>query len=92
MRSVAFLLCALVSGFLTVPEAGAGATPALAEHLQRRLGVFEDVTAGVDCPARNLLVGRLLATRGPQFADARAAMRNRDGLLQPCSASAGLRL
>jgi hypothetical protein len=42
--------------------------------------------------APNLLVGRLLATSGPQFADARAAMRNREGLLPLGSASTGFRL
>jgi urease accessory protein len=68
------------------------ATPVLAEHIHRHLGTFEHVTAGVDCVAPNLLVGRLLATRGPQFADARAAMRLREGPLPPCSASNGLRL
>ena len=51
------------------------ATAARAEKLQQQLDAVRDVRAGVDCLAPHLLVSRLLATRGPQFAAARAALR-----------------
>lgn len=52
------------------------ATPGRAEEAQRRLPAGEGLRAGVDCVATNLLVGRLLAERGPQFACARAVLRD----------------
>ena len=54
----------------------AAATAARAEVAQERLASIEGLRAGVDCPAPNLLVGRLLAARGPQFASARAVLRD----------------
>ena len=51
------------------------ATAACAEHLQQQLNGINEVRAGVDGLAPGLLVGRLLGTRGPQFAAARAAFR-----------------
>jgi urease accessory protein len=52
------------------------ATAGRAEEAQRRLPASEGLRAGVDCPAANLVVGRLLAERGPQFAAARAVLRD----------------
>ena len=52
------------------------ATAARGEELQQRLDAISDVRAGVDCLAPHLLVSRLLATRGPQFSAARAAVRD----------------
>ena len=46
-----------------------------AEHLQQQLDGNNEVRAGVECLGPHLLVGRLLATRGPQFSKARAAFR-----------------
>ena len=48
-----------------------------AEMLQHRLDAseMEDVQAGVDAIGPHLIVGRLLASRGPAFAAARAAVR-----------------
>ena len=51
------------------------ATAARAEEIQRQLDAIGEIRAGVDCVAPHLLVGRLLSTRGPQFAAARAAFR-----------------
>jgi urease accessory protein len=51
-----------------VSAAGAGA-------LQQRLSAAGDAWAGVDCVAPDLLVGRVLAIHGPEFAAARAAFR-----------------
>ncbi len=53
-----------------------GATAACAERLQMRLGTIDGIRAGVDAVSPNLIVGRLLAARGPQFAAARAALRS----------------
>jgi RNA polymerase sigma factor (TIGR02999 family) len=49
-------------------------TTARAEETQQRLGAIEALRAGVDCLAPHLLVARLLAERGPQFASARAVL------------------
>jgi urease accessory protein UreH len=49
-------------------------TAGRAEEAQQRLGAIEGIRAGVDCLAARLLVGRLLAERGPQFASARAVL------------------
>jgi urease accessory protein len=48
-------------------------------RLQQELGAIADVRAGVDCVAPDLLVGRVLAVRGPQFAAARAVFRRAFG-------------
>src|SRR5207247_5731015 len=53
------------------------ADAARAEDAQQRLDAIDGVRAGVDCPAPQLVVGRLLATRGPQFASARTGLRDR---------------
>jgi urease accessory protein len=53
-----------------------GATAACAERLQMRLGTIDGIHAGVDVVSPNLLVARLLAARGPQFAAAREALRS----------------
>jgi urease accessory protein UreH len=45
-----------------------------AEMLQHRLDDIEDVRAGFDTIAPHLIVGRLLASRGPAFAAARRAV------------------
>ena len=50
-----------------------------AERLHIQLEAIDEVRAGVDCLAPNLLVGRLIAARGPQFAAARAAFRTAFG-------------
>jgi urease accessory protein UreH len=56
------------------------ATAATAGRLQQQLSAIGgDVRAGVDCVAPNLLVGRVLAVRGPQFAAARAMFRQAFG-------------
>ena len=56
------------------------ATAANAGRLQQQLSAIGgDVRAGVDCVAPNLLVGRVLAVRGPQFAAARAMFRQAFG-------------
>jgi urease accessory protein UreH len=52
------------------------ATAARAEDTQERVGSIEGVRAGIDCPAPHLLVGRLLAAHGPQFASARTVVRD----------------
>jgi urease accessory protein UreH len=52
------------------------ATPARAEDAQRRIGAIDTVQGGVDCLASKLVVGRLLAERGPRFALARAVLRD----------------
>ena len=52
------------------------ATTARAEEAQQRLPASDGLRAGIDCLAPNLLVGRLLAERGPQFASARAVLRD----------------
>ncbi len=52
------------------------ATAARAEEAQQRLASIDGLRAGVDCPSANLVVGRLLATHGPQFAAARAVLRD----------------
>jgi urease accessory protein len=57
----------------------AHATAESAERLQRQLGAIGEIRAGVDCVAPDLLVGRLLAARGPQFAVARAMFRREFG-------------
>jgi urease accessory protein len=58
---------------------GQHATAEQAGRLQEQLNAIEDVRAGVDCVAPNLLVGRVLAVRGPQFATARAMFRQAFG-------------
>jgi urease accessory protein len=56
------------------------ATAENAGRLQQQLGAIGgDLRAGVDCVAPNLLVGRVLAVRGPQFAAARAMFRQAFG-------------
>ncbi len=55
------------------------ATEAMAAEAQRRLPQTPCMRAGVDCPAPRLLVGRVLAARGPEFAAARAALRDACG-------------
>jgi urease accessory protein UreH len=45
-----------------------------AEMLQHRLDVIEDVQAGFDTIAPHLIVGRMLASRGPAFAAARRSV------------------
>ena len=52
------------------------ATADRAEEAQQRLSTTDGLRAGVDCPAPRLLVGRLLASRGPQFAAARLVLRD----------------
>jgi len=55
---------------------GRQATAANAGRLQQQLSAIGgDLQAGVDCVAPNLLVARVLAVRGPQFAAARAMFR-----------------
>ena len=55
---------------------GAQATAENAGRLQQQLSAIGgELWAGVDCVAPNLLVGRVLAVRGPQFAAARAMFR-----------------
>jgi hypothetical protein len=56
-------------------------TAALAEQAQQQLIPGECVRGGVDCLAANLLVGRLLARQGPQFAAARTRLREVLGCL-----------
>ena len=55
---------------------GESASVARAEEAQQRLASIESVRAGVDSPSPNLIVGRVLGERGPQFAAARAILRN----------------
>jgi urease accessory protein UreH len=55
---------------------GDGVTTARAEEAQQRLGAIDALQAGVDCLAAKFLVGRLLAVGGPQFARARAVLRD----------------
>jgi urease accessory protein len=57
----------------------AQATAATAERLQQQLSAIGEIRAGVDCVAPNLLVGRVLAVRGPQFVVARAMFRRAFG-------------
>jgi urease accessory protein len=59
----------------TTLACSATATTARAEEAQRRLASIDGLRAGIDCPVPNLVVGRLLAARGPRFASARAALR-----------------
>jgi urease accessory protein UreH len=47
-----------------------------AGQAQERLATIDGLRAGVDCPAPNLLVARLLAAHGPQFAAARGVLRD----------------
>ena len=62
---------------------GDRSTPASAVELHRQLAPLEGVMAGVDCTAPHMLVGRLLATRGPQFAAAREIIRHALGSPDP---------
>jgi urease accessory protein len=52
------------------------ADAARAEAAQQQLNAIDDVRAGVDYLAPQLVVGRVLATRGPQFASARTVLRD----------------
>jgi urease accessory protein UreH len=52
---------------------------AVAGRMQQELSAIDGVRAGVDCVAPHLLVGRLLAARGPEFAAARAVFRHAFG-------------
>jgi urease accessory protein len=59
---------------------GPQATAENAGRLQQQLSAIGgDLRGGVDCVAPNLLVGRVLAVRGPQFAAARAMFRQAFG-------------
>ena len=51
-------------------------TAVTAEILQHRLDAIENVQAGFDAIAPHLIVGRLLASRGPAFAAARLAVEH----------------
>jgi urease accessory protein UreH len=62
---------------------GDRSTQASAEELHLQLAELSDVMAGVDCPAPRLLVSRLLARRGPQFATAREILRHAVGSPDP---------
>jgi urease accessory protein len=60
----------------TVLALDPAATALSAECLHQKLTTLTDLRSGVDCLAPGLVVGRLLATRGPQFAVARAIVRD----------------
>jgi urease accessory protein UreH len=55
------------------------ASAANAWRVQQQLSALGGVRAGVDCLAPNLVVGRVLAVRGPQFAAARRVFRQAFG-------------
>jgi urease accessory protein len=55
-------------------------TPERAGELQQAFAAHEEPQVGVDCLTPGLLVGRVLATRGPDFAKARLAFRALFGL------------